>query len=317
MGNVVFGTQDGYDIITLQHLDQEVSILPQAGGNWFSWKVGGIELHGPWSFSAPKDTFGTPVLFPTPNRVRDCAYVFEGREIHQKKNGKPRFIHGLILDEPLRVTDSGADDAQTYLTLQADFAPGTSLYEGFPFPCVFKLHYSLCKLGVEIRYTVENKGEGRLPFGFGLHPYFAKLEDEKTTFLRAPALSVHEADKSLLPTGNMLDVRRHPELDLRQWRDLDSLRLDHVYYGMKEGDAAAIRYEKTGITIELTASPEFTHLVVFTPKDLPHFAVENQTCSTDAHNMYAKGFADTSHLLILEPGQTHEGFVRFGVRKNK
>ncbi|MDD4796268.1 MAG: aldose 1-epimerase [Eubacteriales bacterium] len=317
MGKITHGTRQGYDIVTLEHLNQRVSIAPQLGGNWFSWQLGELELRGPAPLDAPRDTFGTPVLFPTPNRVRACTYTFQGREIHQQKNGAPRFLHGLILDEPLHIADSGADDTQAYLTLQADFMPGTALYEGFPFPCALKLHYSLCKLGLEISYTVENKGEGQLPFGFGLHPYFAKLEDEATTYLRAPVTQVYQNDATLLPTGDMLDVQDHPELDLRRWRDLAGLDLDYVYRGVPADAVTAIRYEKTGITIELSASPEFSHLVVYTPKDLPVFAIENQSCCTDAHNMYAKGHADTCGLIVLEPGQTHRGYVRFGVNENQ
>jgi aldose 1-epimerase len=58
------------------------------------------------------------------------------------------------------------------------------------------------------------------------------------------------------------------------------------------------------------ASADFTHLVVYTPQE-PWFCVENQTCSTDAHNLYTLGWDKESHLMVLEPGQTHSGFVEY------
>ena len=51
--------------------------------------------------------------------------------------------------------------------------------------------------------------------------------------------------------------------------------------------------------------------MVFTPWDRPVFAVENQTSSTDAHNLWTKGFKRESNLLVLEPGAKGGGFVRW------
>ena len=40
-------------------------------------------------------------MFPTPCRLANCSYAFDGRKIVQRKRGEDVFIHGLIRDEAL------------------------------------------------------------------------------------------------------------------------------------------------------------------------------------------------------------------------
>ena len=93
-------TETGWNVVTLSYIDLKdtsqnitVKICPDAGTNLFSFKIGEYEiLHGPSSVKDLRDLyFGIPVLYPTPNRVRDCKYSFLGKEIHQIKNGKERY----------------------------------------------------------------------------------------------------------------------------------------------------------------------------------------------------------------------------------
>jgi len=65
----------------------------------------------------------------------------------------------------------------------------------------------------------------------------------------------------------------------------------------------------------MSASDDFTHLVVYTPKDAAWFCVENQTCSTDAHNLYDQGLKSESNLIVVEPGKTRSGYAEFQMSK--
>jgi len=51
-------------------------------------------------------------------------------------------------------------------------------------------------------------------------------------------------------------------------------------------------------------------MVVYTQQPA-FFCVENQTCSTDAHNLYARGLKDISHLLTVRPGSKDTGWVHY------
>src|SRR5262249_14326704 len=127
-----------------------------------------------------------------------------------------------------------------------------------------------------------------------------------------PATHLMEAEK-LLPTGKLLDLAGS-NLDLRQPKSLEGLFADDVFFGIRPSHPAVIDFRQPKLKITLSASEDFTHLVLYTPKDQPWFCVENQTCSTDAHNLFAKGLKTESHLQIVEPGKTASGFVeyRFG-----
>ncbi len=119
-----------------------------------------------------------------------------------------------------------------------------------------------------------------------------------------------DAEK-LLPTGKLFDLAAEPDYDARQPRSLEGFFRDDVYYGMQPDKPAAIDFRGRKLKITLSASKEFTNLVLYTPKDQPWFCVEDQTCSTDAHNLYARGLKQESHLQIVEPGKTATGWVEF------
>ena len=43
---------------------------------------------------------GVPILFPFPNRTRDCKYTYGGHTCEVRKHGEPRYLHGMMIDEP-------------------------------------------------------------------------------------------------------------------------------------------------------------------------------------------------------------------------
>jgi aldose 1-epimerase len=94
-------------------------------------------------------------------------------------------------------------------------------------------------------------------------------------------------------------------------RPLSDLALDDVFWGMTPDAPPGYRSEDAGIRVDLPASEHFTHMVIYTPKGQPFFCMENQTCSTDAHNLHAKGLIRESHLLVVDPGQSMTGRVQF------
>ena len=56
-------------------------------------------------------------------------------------------------------------------------------------------------------------------------------------------------------------------------------------------------------------------MVVYTPPGRPFFCMENQTCSTDAHNLYSKGLEKEAHLLIAGQGKKVSGWVYVKVER--
>jgi aldose 1-epimerase len=289
----------------------EARIVPGFGCNLARFSVGGRAVidFDPALLRA-HDFTGTPVLYPTPNRVRDCRFTWKGRVYPQRRSGRDIYEHGLAHLESWEFEPPTADAKGARFAAWLDCQPDRPRFEAFPFPHRITLTFTLTARGICVEYAIENRSTEELPFGFGLHPYFVKLDGDGGTFVSLPAASVMEATPDLLPTGRLLDVAG-TGLDLRQPVPVGTLDLDHVFTRVEQGRHAAVEYRGAGLRVDLEATEDFTHLVLYTPRGERFFCLENQTCSTDAHNLSARGFVDVSGLKTVAPGAVRRGSVRY------
>jgi aldose 1-epimerase len=291
----------------------EARIVPGSGCNLARFSVGGrAVIDFDPALLLAHDFTGTPVLYPTPNRVRDCRFTWKGRVYPQRRAGREIREHGLAHLESWDFEPPTADGAWARFTSWLDCRPGSPMFEAFPFPHRLGLTFTLTAHGIRVEYALENEGAEELPFGFGLHPYFTKLDGEGQTFVSLPAAAVMEATPDLLPTGRLVEVAG-TALDLRMPVAVGKLDLDHVFTRGEPGRNARVEYRASGIAIDLEATADFSHLVLYTPRGERFFCLENQTCSTDAHNLHARGFAEASGLKTVTPGAVRRGSVTYAV----
>jgi len=294
----------GQSIVVLESEKVQVSILKE-GANLYSWIVDGVELMGPFDLEKGVVT-GTPVLFPTPNRVWNAAYKWNGKIIHQRLDGQPLVLHGLVRTAEFEVKELVCGEEGSKAVLAYSFREGER-FESFPFPCTLTLTFALDAEGLRLDYAVVNEGEENMAFGFAIHPFFTVMGNRADTYIQVPAPYFHETSPELFPTGKVFKVD-NTRYDLRELRSIEGCALDDVYYGMGGKEARAV-WKEAGHEVVLQASEDFTHMVVFTPPGAPFFCLENQTCSTDAFNRHEAGFKETAHLIELDPGQCHTGWV--------
>jgi aldose 1-epimerase len=270
---------------------------------------------------------GTPVLFPFPNRIEDAMWTWKGKTYLQKKNGIPIQLHSLVYDEPWEYIEPefGIDEIffSTYLNINKDHP----IYKGYPFEFRLILTYKLTKQSLSVTYKVENRDNKEMPFGFALHPYFSKLSGENGTLISVPALYRYEirsdVDKvflnkykgdfqlvpNILPSGRLKCVYTGGK-NLIYPVTVGSVDLDDVYTGFLPRKNSYIDYTTLKLRLNLLCTSDFTHTVVYTPKNKPYFCIEPQTCSTDAINLYAKGI-DFPHIIILPQSYSYTGTVNF------
>ena len=312
----------GFEILVLRYEDPkeptrslEARIAPAAGGNLFSLKIGEDELlvQAPKLADLATSAAGTPVLFPMPNRVRDAAFVFEGKRFAFTANSDANFIHGLVRRRPWQAGQPAAGRSSASASAWIDWDATQPEFAHFPLEHRLTLTFTLTRGGLQIEYAVENRGSGRLPFGFGLHPWFRVPGAREAVFLKIPAAQRMEAEAKL-PTGKLLSVQKTP-FDLRKSTALAGLDLDDVYFGLTPAAAPAFEWRDRGVQVVLGASRQFTHVVVFTPPARPTFCIENQTSSTDAHNLHARGLAREAHLIVVEPKKTARGSVDWKITR--
>ena len=289
------------------------SFTPDLGSNLFSFQVGGTEyLYGLASAQDQRRLLGTPILYPTPNRVRDSRLVFEGHTYEFQPNNGTHFIHGLVRDVPWTCDAPIISEEDVSVTAHIGFEPGTEAYRSFPIRNALELTYTLRPGAIRLGFAVHNFDDHhRLPFGLAIHPYFRIIGPRQSVRLQVPARRWMEA-VDLLPTGQLVDLEDGPA-DLRSPVSLADLDLDDVFWGLETNKPQVIYYDHIGKKATLTASRLFTHSVVYTPQGMQFFCVENQSCSTDAHNLHARGLEKEAHLTILEPGELLTAWVEISV----
>ena len=115
----------------------------------------------------------------------------------------------------------------------------------------------------------------------------------------------------MISNGRLVAVDNTPE-DVRTPTPVGRLNLDHVYMNILPGQLATVDYTTLGFKVVLTPTVEFTHIVIWTghPNAV---CIENQTCSTDAHNLFAAGFTKESHLLTVAGGATSSGTISYEI----
>ncbi len=315
-GEIFVNLESGRRVYTAQQDSTVVKFVPEAGANVYSIQVDDVEyLRQPESLDLlPGVGYGNPVLYPTPNRVRDGSFVFDGKTVQFKSNSGTNFIHGLVNRHAWEHVSSSTDALSASITCKADFREGTSLHSSFPFPHQLFLTITVTKDTVRWTYKVDNTGSHTaVPFGFALHPYFVYQGSRDQTFLKIPASHWMKADKQL-PSGELVPADKL-EYPLGEFMSLQGTTFDDVFWGIQPATPTVIEFRDLNQRVKILASSAFTHLVVWTP-DRPYFGIESQTCSTDAHNLHAAGKTEAAHLQICPPGESMSGWVeyQFGVK---
>ncbi len=296
------------DALRLVRGPLEIGVTPAYGANLISLRYQGRELihFDRNACLAGEKITGAFHMFPTPCRLQGGAYSFEGRRIEQNKKGESITIHGLVRDEPFEVLEMCPD----LLRVQLAFNPGTAVFEGFPFPCLFELQFAVEERSVTIRYRVRNTGPTALPFGYGIHPYWIICGPRQMTQIRIPCDRVLES-RDLIPTGGTRSIAG-TSLDFRTLRPLGDQTPDHVFWKRHRDATAELYPSGQNVRILISASPDFTHMILYAPSDSPFLCLENLTSAPNAQNLPQAG--DVAHLLVLPPNQSAEGWVRYEIR---
>jgi len=289
--------------------EMTVCVAPSEGMNICHVQYGNYAIiEGNMERRANGGTWGMPVLYPTPNRISGGYAHFQGATLPLFWKGKQLLMHGAARHMAFTVENTAVEADHAEITGYVDFVPGTESYNYFPYVSRLTLTVKVFENRVEVTHTVSNKDRKDLGFGYAYHPFFTKLG---ATRIRTGAKSFYITDENKLPSGEL--AAAEGVFDLSKPVDVDSLNLDHVYTDLpKDEDSCEIFYDEVGLHVTLKATEDFSHLVVFTPKQ-PFFCLENQTCSTDVHNLSAT--CDHTGLQVVKPGESVSGTVMIVAEK--
>ena len=288
------------ETFVLQQGEQaQAEIAPALGNNCFAFRTTAdiLEPLAIDDFLSRPTSYGIPILFPFPNRLRDGAFTFQGSAYQVNP---PR--HGFVRDKAWTVIEAQASESDgAWLRCRFDARQhAEAILRQFPFPFVLEMTYRLQEGRLGIHLAATNTGERAMPVGYGLHPYFRR---PARGTIQVPANHRWELADSL-PTGKVLELDEAD--DLRQPRDLNGLVLDDIYSGLTTTAAGMTEClltdsdQGTEIVVEFSAR-QFPFVVVYTPP-APRQAIciEPNTCPTDAFNLEQRGIA--SNVIALEAG---------------
>ena len=308
-------TLAGVEIAVLRdtEAEAEVRVAPALGNTCVGFRLGDWRvLDEPPNETELREhagSYGIPVLFPWPNRVRDARFTFEGREYRLPPAAdEPNAIHGLVRDRPWQPTRCEADAEAALVRSEIRSPDFPELADQYPSAFELSLTYALRRGRLEIEAFGTNVGDGPLPFGFGLHPYFpvplGPGGRRESCELRVPAAEVWELG-DYLPSGRRFAA--DGRYDLRDFRALDRETYDDVLTALEQPFRAALRDPVAGREIVVEADAGFREFVLFAPSRRSIVALEPYTCATDALNLEPRGI--DAGLRALQPGQSWQGRV--------
>jgi aldose 1-epimerase len=307
--NVDRGRRDGVEVVTLEGPKGAVAhVAPALGNNCFELAIGESVLERvEWeAFLAKPTSYGIPILFPFPNRIRDRRFEFRGRSYAVEPQQ-----HGFVRQRPWSLVAAAADDGGAWVTSAFDAADyPEEILASYPWPFRLEATHRLDASSLALELAVTSDADAPMPIGYGIHPYF-RLPARGT--LRVPATRRWVLDAQL-PTGDLVDVAGG--YDLSAGADVRALELDDIYTSLEpsSGEVSCAIEDaetRTRTKVEFDAA-DFPNVVVYTPP-APREAicVEPMTCPTDAFNLEARGV--DAHVVVLEPGERRTFRIRVAV----
>ncbi len=316
------------DVITL-HDDATGSlaeVLPRLGLNCYRFRamLGDQAIEVLWS----EDGFesggrrpsgsGIPVLFPFPGRIRGTSLSYQGRDYPLGQDdgrggdGQGNAIHGFVLDRPWRVVDQSSTHVTGEFHAAAD---DPSLLERWPADFRIRVTYRLSGNALSIETLIDNPGDGDLPFGFGLHPYFCvPLGGDSAGVCRvtAPVHEVWELD-GMVATGRKLSLNEESAKGkdkLAGGMPFSATALDDVFTGLdfiERQCTATITDPGSGATLSMTFDDGFRECVIYNPPHRRAICLEPYTSVPGPFELEAQG-VDTG-LRRLKPGESFRCLV--------
>jgi aldose 1-epimerase len=251
------------------------------------------------------------LLMPWPNRIRDGAYSFDGRDLQLplSEPAKSNASHGLARWAAWSPEEHGASSMSLSYRLMAQ--------SGYPWTLDLHVLYDLSADGLTVTQTATNLSDRPAPYASGAHPYLsagpAPVDGWELTL---PASVRLIADDRQIPVGEE-EVAGTP-YDFRVARPLRQTVLDHAFGELERDDAGVatvhVRDPDTGHGAALWVDHHHPWVMVFSADagwDPPRqaLAVEPMTAPPDA-------FRTGRDLVTLapagEPGD--ELSVSWGIR---
>jgi len=295
-------------VVSLENSLLRAVFAPDAGVSVLAFSVAG---QGQWLPVMPdvqsagcELKYASFLMLPYSNRIEDGRFIFDGRD-YQLERGDEHAIHGDVRARAWIVVES------TRKRLCCGFDSSEHEALNWPWPFEAQIEYELGDASLCSRVSLTNRAESSMPAGFGWHPYFSRQlsPDDDEVRLQVKADGAYpDADDTRIPSGPPQALAPNQEFEVERTLAPGNF-LDACCTGY-DGNGH-IFWPGTGVSVHFSCSPECTHVVLYNPGGVPHFAVEPVTNANNGVNLLARGWADAG-TVVLRPGEVLE--ARFDLR---
>ena len=275
-----------------------VELAPSIGGSVATFRTAdGIDLFRPLPDGADDSLHaGMFPMVPFANCIRDNCFAFEGATFAVAPNmaGSALNFHGSGWQLPWDL----AGHHERCAVLRLDGARVDAVYR---FDALQR--FELDPSGLSVTLSLTNRGPRRMPFSFGLHPWFPRRASTLLSFAAAAMWTEGEGGVA----EQLTDLPS--ESDYRKTRQVPATRRNNCYVGW-DGQAS-IDWPELGIGLTIDADPVFSHLMFHVPPSGPaSFCIEPQSNAPCAFDGLAVDERQPG-VFLLAPGETVAGKVRF------
>jgi aldose 1-epimerase len=249
------------------------------------------------------------LLMPWPNRIRDGAYSFDGRNLQLglTEPGRHNASHGLARWAAWTLEEHSPNSVSLVYRLMAQ--------TGYPWAVDLHVLYDLSADGLTVTQTATNLSGEPAPYACGAHPYLTVGTGPVDGWeLTLPASRRVLVDDRLLPVDT--EPVDGTDFDFRVSRPIRGLVFNDAFTDLGRGDdgRASVVLQGEGQGLVLWVDEKVGWLQVYTADDQPAFArralaVEPMTAPADAFN---SGDGLVTLASAGEPGD--ELSVSWGVR---
>lgn len=297
-------------LLTMESESLRLQVLPEAGASIVSLAV---RKNGQWlplMRETPPEALkkknssamASFILAPFSNRLAEAKFRFEGKTWPLEANAEGGYaIHGAVRKRPWQVASSSP--RTTRLTFESASFPDMD----FPFPFRTAITYGLDETTMSATISLTNSGHGRMPAGFGFHPYFNRTlaDPDELVELQARFAGAYEG---LAPTTGPRPLVTKE--DFSAARILPAAGFDTCFAGWD--GKARLSWPGSAISADIECDDPLRHLILFTPPDESFFALEPVSNANNGFNLLADGIADTG-VEILASGQSMAATFRLTV----
>jgi aldose 1-epimerase len=267
------------EVVLLESDNYRLRLVPELGGGIASWEWqsprGWTPLLRAWDGkSEDRYTLACFPLVPWSNRITQGGFEHAGifHPVQPNRTGEAYPIHGDGWLQRWHVADHAKDSVTLALESHA-FAGNPYVYT-----CTQEFRFLPNGSGMVIELTVTHLGEGPMPYGLGLHPYFLRND---ATRLRSKAAGVWLSGPDAIPTSHS-DVLP-ATWDYNQPAPLSGPMIDNCFTGWD--GIAVIQYPDRGLAITLSMADCSGYSLMYRPPGFDYFCLEPITHPIDAFHM--------------------------------